>query len=64
MPGGEVDFAQYFTPSIAIYALTVACYATPIFALAAAREQGLLKRVRGTPLSPWTTWARGSERRS
>jgi ABC-2 type transport system permease protein len=52
--GGEVDFAQYFTPAIAVYALTVACYATPIFALAAVREQGLLKRVRGTPLSPWT----------
>ena len=32
--------------------LAVACYATPIFSLAAARELGLLKRVRGTPLSP------------
>ena len=52
VPGGKVDFAQYFTPSIAIYALSVACYATPIFALATAREAGLLKRVRGTPLSP------------
>jgi ABC-2 type transport system permease protein len=52
VPGGKVDFAQYFTPSIAIYALSVACYATPIFALAAAREGGLLKRVRGTPLNP------------
>jgi ABC-2 type transport system permease protein len=53
VPGGKIDFAQYFTPSIAIYALTVACYATPILALATARELGLLKRVRGTPLSPW-----------
>jgi ABC-2 type transport system permease protein len=52
VPGGKVDFAQYFTPSIAIYALSVACYATPIFSLAAAREVGLLKRVRGTPLNP------------
>jgi ABC-2 type transport system permease protein len=51
VPGGEVDFAQYFTPSIGIYALTVACYATPIISLAAARELGLLKRVRGTPLT-------------
>jgi ABC-2 type transport system permease protein len=54
VPGGKVDFAQYFTPAIAIYALTVACYVTPIFAMAAARELGLLKRVRGTPLNPWT----------
>lgn len=51
--GGEVDFVQYYTPSIAIYALTAACYTTPIFALASARELGLLKRIRGTPLNPW-----------
>jgi ABC-2 type transport system permease protein len=63
VPGGEVDFAQYFTPSIAIYALSVGCYATPIFTLAAARELGVLKRVRATPLSPWiyvSAWLVGS----
>jgi ABC-2 type transport system permease protein len=63
VPGGEVRFAQYFTPSIAIYALAVGCYATPIFTLAAARELGLLERVRGTPLSPWIyvgAWLAGS----
>jgi ABC-2 type transport system permease protein len=63
VPGGEVDFAQYFTPSIAIYALSVGCYATPIFTLAAARELGLLRRVRATPLSPWiyvSAWLVGS----
>ena len=62
VPGGEVDFAQYFTPSIAVYGLSVACYALPIFGLATAREPGILKRVRGTPLSPWvylTAWAVG-----
>ena len=53
VPGGEVDFAQYFTPSIGVYALAVSCYVAPIFGLATAREQGILKRVRGTPLSPW-----------
>jgi ABC-2 type transport system permease protein len=53
VPGGKVDFAQYFTPSIGIYALAVSCYVTPIFGLANARELGILKRVRGTPLSPW-----------
>jgi ABC-2 type transport system permease protein len=51
--GGKVDFAQYFTPSIGIYGLTVGCYAMPIFGLATVRELGVLKRVRGTPLSPW-----------
>jgi ABC-2 type transport system permease protein len=59
VPGGKIDFAQFFAPSIGIYGLAAACYATPIFGLAAAREAGILKRVRGTPLSPWvylTAW--------
>ena len=53
VPGGKVDFAQYYTPSIGVYALAVSCYVAPIFGLASARELGILKRVRGTPLSPW-----------
>ncbi|HET8872351.1 MAG TPA: ABC transporter permease, partial [Gaiellaceae bacterium] len=60
--GGKVDFAQYFTPSIGIYALAVSCYTSPIFGLANARDQGILKRIRGTPLSPWiylTSWLAG-----
>lgn len=62
VPGGKVSFDQYFTPSIAVYSLSVACYALPIFGLATAREAGILKRVRGTPLSPWiylSAWAVG-----
>lgn len=57
--GGKVDFAQYFTPSIGMYALAVSCYAAPIFGLASARDLGILRRVHGTPLSPWvylTAW--------
>jgi ABC-2 type transport system permease protein len=48
--GGKVAFAQYFTPSIGIFALTAATYSFVIFGVATAREQGVLKRVRGTPL--------------
>jgi ABC-2 type transport system permease protein len=48
--GGKVPFAQFFTPSIAIFALTSATYTAVIFGVATAREQGILKRVRGTPL--------------
>jgi ABC-2 type transport system permease protein len=58
-PGGKVDFVQYFAPSIAVWGLAAGCYTLPIFGLATARELGLLKRVRGTPLSPWiylTAW--------
>lgn len=53
VPGGTVGFSQYFTPSLAIYGLSVACYVLPIFGLATARDAGILKRVRGTPLNPW-----------
>jgi ABC-2 type transport system permease protein len=48
--GGDVPFAQFYTPSIGIFGLTLACYSTLIFALAYARDEGLIKRVRGTPL--------------
>jgi ABC-2 type transport system permease protein len=52
VPGGKVAYAQYFAPSIGMYALAVSCYTFPIFGLASARQLGILKRVRGTPLSP------------
>jgi ABC-2 type transport system permease protein len=53
-PGGEVDFAQYFTPSLAIFGLSFGCYTSLVFSIPRAREQGILKRVRGTPLEPST----------
>lgn len=48
--GQKVRFAQFYTPAIAIFSLVTACYTTLILGLATARDQGLLKRVRGTPL--------------
>jgi ABC-2 type transport system permease protein len=47
---GQVPFAQFYTQSIAIFSLTTACYTSVIVGVAAARDSGLLKRVRGTPL--------------
>jgi ABC-2 type transport system permease protein len=61
--GGDVPFAQFYTPSIGVFGLTLACYTTVIFGLANARDNGLFKRVRGTPLplpiylSSWLTGA-------
>ncbi len=51
-PVVRIDAAQYFAPSIAIFSLLTACYTSLIFAMANAKEQGILKRVRGTPLPP------------
>jgi ABC-2 type transport system permease protein len=47
---GQVPFAQFYTPSIGIFSLTTACYTSVIIGIATARDSGLLKRVRGTPL--------------
>jgi ABC-2 type transport system permease protein len=48
--GGKVPFAQFYTPSIGIFALGSACYTGVALGIATARDTGLLKRVRGTPL--------------
>jgi len=61
--GGKVPFAQYYTPSIGVFGLTMACYSGLIFGIATARDNGLLKRVRGTPLPMWTyltAWSTGT----
>jgi ABC-2 type transport system permease protein len=50
--GGRVESAQYFTPSLGIFGLSFGCYTTLIFAIPRARERGILKRVRGTPVQP------------
>jgi ABC-2 type transport system permease protein len=51
-PGGRVEAAQYFTPSLGIFGLSFGCYTSLIFSIPRARERGILKRVRGTPLQP------------
>jgi ABC-2 type transporter len=47
---GQVPFAQFYTPSIGIFSVTTACYTSVIIGIATARDSGLLKRVKGTPL--------------
>jgi len=53
VPGGKVAYGEYITPAIAIFALTAATYSFVIFGVATARERGMFKRVRGTPLPMW-----------
>jgi len=48
--GEKIRFAQFYTPAIAIFSLTTACYTSLVLGIATARDQGLLKRVRATPL--------------
>ncbi len=48
--GATVNFSQFYTPAIGVFSLVTACYTTIVMGLANARDDGLLKRVRGTPL--------------
>jgi len=50
--GGEVDASTFYVPAILAFSVIGACYTNIAIGIAFARQQGLLKRVRGTPLPP------------
>lgn len=50
---GDIRFAQFFTPAMVCFAVLTVCYMTLITSTVQAREAGILKRVRSTPLPPW-----------
>ena len=51
-PGG-MAFALYFAVGMAAYGASVTAFLNMPEAVATARDRGLLKRLRGTPLTPW-----------
>ena len=51
---GQVRDAQFLTPAISAFCLLNACYMTTIAGVVLAREEQVLKRLRGTPLPAWT----------
>ena len=54
---GGIPFAQFFTPAMVAFAVVNACYMSVISSTTLAREEGILKRIRGTPLPPWVYMA-------
>lgn len=54
---GGVSFDTFFVPGILAFSVVSATYANVAMSLAVQREQGVLKRVRGTPLPPWVFFA-------
>lgn len=44
---------QYFIPGIMTFGVISACYTNISITLTTQREEGVLKRLRGTPLPPW-----------
>jgi ABC-2 type transport system permease protein len=53
--GGPEDTsaAQFYTPALAVFAVGSATYTNIAINIATRREEGILRRVRGTPLPPW-----------
>jgi ABC-2 type transport system permease protein len=50
---GGLSALQYYVPTIAALSVLGSCYGQLAVALAARRQSGVLKRVRGTPLPAW-----------
>ncbi|MGD0083318.1 MAG: ABC transporter permease [Acidimicrobiales bacterium] len=52
-PGPALNFDQYFVPAILTLGVISSCYTYLAVQLTTQREEGLLKRVRSSPLPPW-----------
>jgi len=48
-----IPFAQFSTPGLLAFAVAMATFTTPAITIALARDRGVLKRLRGTPLPAW-----------
>jgi ABC-2 type transport system permease protein len=54
LPGTDgLRVAQFLTPAIAAFAATTASFTSLAISVVIERDDGILKRVRGTPLAPW-----------
>ena len=49
---GGLGFPQFFTPAIAVFSIVTACYTNLVITTSMDRDEGILKRMLGTPLSP------------
>lgn len=50
---GFVSRAQFYTPALAVFSAASATYTNLGINLSIRRDEGILRRVRGTPLPPW-----------
>ena len=53
LPGGTVSTSTFYVPAIAALSVISACYTNVAISISIARDSGLLKRTRGTPLPGW-----------
>jgi ABC-2 type transport system permease protein len=52
-PGAEVNTSTFYVASIAAFSVITACYTNIAISLTFARDAGVLKRIRGTPIPTW-----------
>jgi ABC-2 type transport system permease protein len=50
LPGGTAHTSTFYVPAIAALSVVSACYTNVAMSVSMSRDQGLLKRTRGTPL--------------
>lgn len=50
---GGIGFPQFYVPSMVAFAVLNTCYVNMVNGTTIARQAGMLKRVRGTPLPGW-----------
>ena len=55
--GGGLRVADFYTPGVIVLGVITATYTNIAMMVTAARDLGILKRMRGTPLPPWAFMA-------
>lgn len=53
VPGGSTHEATFYVPAIAALSIVTACYTNIAMTICYTRDDGVLKRIRGTPLPVW-----------
>ena len=56
-PEGPIGISQFYTAGLAVFSAASATYTNLGIGVAIQRDEGILKRVRGTPLPPWVHMA-------
>jgi ABC-2 type transport system permease protein len=51
--GGGLRVADFYTPGVIVFGVITATYTNIAMLVTGARDLGILKRIRGTPLPPW-----------
>jgi ABC-2 type transport system permease protein len=52
-PRGEIESTTYFIPAILSFSVVTACFTNIAISISFSRDEGILKRLRGTPCPGW-----------